>query len=322
MHDAFMGKKTLLILALSGLFLTPVSGQEAPDPANPQQRAEALLEECLTAPDPVLVLARAKAARRLFAQAGDPRGEGMSLLMVGSAESYLGEVDAAQAAFEGAAKLLKSSDDAFGVWLVRLAEAEGWRSMGKWEAAIASFQRALEELRHAENNDAEISLELFRYFAPSKMPREMLDQVQPMLALMKPVFLQLMRSTTLVEMAAVEREQGRYEEALRTLDRALNRADFFPALTGQILVEKAEIELALDRPTRAMTLYQAALPVAREQVDLGLQARILRGMAEVRTREGREEEAADYLERAEVLAPGGQENPTCGWRKPMIDLPH
>ncbi len=87
--------------------------------------------------------------------------------------------------------------------------------------------------------------------------------------------------------APVERERGRYDEAVQILDQALVMAKPFAPLTGQILVEKAEVELALERPTRAMVLYEAALPVARQAVDVGLQARVFRGMSKVYSQQGR-----------------------------------
>ncbi len=315
--------KTALWSALAAvLWLTPVAGQEAGAPPDLQQRAEKLLEETLTASDPELALARARASSRLFASAGDAHGEGMSLLMVGSIEAYQGQADAAQVSFRRASELLESTGDGFGAWFVRLAEAEGWRSVGNWEAATAGFQRSLEALQELAESDAEISLESFRYFAPSQMPRQLLDQIEPMLALMKPMLVQFFRASTLVEMAATKREQGRHDEASRILDQALALAQpHFKPLIGQILVEKAELELARERPTRALALYEAALPQAREAVDLGRQARILRGIAEIHALQGREAQATEYLEQADALAPAGQESPACWLPKTMIDLP-
>jgi tetratricopeptide (TPR) repeat protein len=153
------------------------------------------------------------------------------------------------------------------------------------------------------------------------MTPELLAQIQLLMVPMKPVIAQILRGTTLVEMAAVERERGRYDEAVRILDEALVLAKPFAPLTGQVLVEKGEVELALERPTRAMVLYEAALPVARQVADLGLQARIFRGMAKVHSQQGQAEQAAEYLERAEALGPAGQENPACRLPTSIFELP-
>jgi tetratricopeptide (TPR) repeat protein len=103
--------------------------------------------------------------------------------------------------------------------------------------------------------------------------------------------------------ADIQHEQGHPLEALLTLDRALSLAEPFPPQVGQILVKKAELELEIGRVAAALALYQAALPVAQRTADLSLQARILRGMAQVHTQQGEEEQAAESLERAEALAP-------------------
>lgn len=312
-----------LVVPLS-LFLTitcGVFGRETPEPSDKQARAENLLAESLGGPDPVLIQARAKAAARLFAETGDARGEALSLLVVGSAESFLGNADEAPRAFERAAERMEPTGDVLGMWMVRLAEAEGWRSMKEWDAAIAGFNRALEVVQELEKDGVEPSLETFRLFFPDGMKPEALEQANQWMALIKPAIAQLLRVETLVEMAAVERERGRHEEAMRILDGALVLAKPFAPLTGQILVEKADVELALERPTRAMVLYEAALPVARQTVDLGLQARILRGMAEVHNQQRRDDEAAEYLERAEALGLAGQENPACWLPNSILELP-
>lgn len=308
-------RKSILPLALTALLASWSSAilraapQEAVDLEAQRERARQLLAESMRGPDMVLLQARAKAAQRLFAEAGDPLGEGLSLLTIASVEILQGDHEAGEATFDRAAELVTASGDVFGAAFVRMAEAATWRSVKRYEAAISSLEEAQEAFQRLEGEGVELSLDSIRYFAPQQFPPEVLEQVGPFLNLLKPVLLQSLQSMALVEIAGVQREQGLHEDALRTLDRA--QALVNPLLGGvdAILVEKADVELALDRPTRARELLDSALPLARRRGDLALQARILRGLADVHERQGRHEEAAEYRERADALMPSAPQIP-------------
>ncbi len=299
---------TLLALAFIAL-LGPAALSQSPPAAVDlkvqRERARQLLADSMRGPDPGLIQARAKAARRLFAEAGDPLGEALSLLAIGATEVLLGDFAAGQAAFDRATEIVAASPDVMGTAIVRMSEAATWKSVEQYDKALAGLEETVEALLQLECGDAELSLESLRYFAPQQFPPEVLEQVDPFLELLKPVIFRSLQSMALLEIAGIQRQQGLLEEALETLVRAQGLTD--PQLGGvdPILVEKADVEVALGRPARALELYEAALPLARRRGDLALQARILRGLAGVHEGEGKKEEAAGYRERADALLPQG-----------------
>ena len=282
---------------------------QAPDLEAQRERARRLLSECTQAPDPVLIQARAKAARRLFVEAGDPLGEGLSLLAIASVDVMLGDHEAGQTSFDRALEMIAASGDAVGAAVIRLSEAATWRSVGQYDKAMERLRQALEAFRELDGKDVRFSLESLHYFIPQQFPPELMEQAAPLLDLLKPALIQMFQSMALVEMAGVQRDQGLAEDALDTLDLALALPASSLADGHKILAEKADIELSLGRPARALELYEAALPLARQRGDLALQARLLRGAANAHESEGRREEAAEYRERADALVPMGSTFP-------------
>jgi CHAT domain-containing protein/tetratricopeptide (TPR) repeat protein len=149
----------------------PDAGADRDSPAveDPATSGQRLLEEALEAPDPILVLARARAAQRLYAQAGDAHGEGLSLSLVAAAEISLGEEEAARADSQRAGELLASVGDAVGALMVGLGEAETWRSVGERDAALAGIERALARLQEMAGDEGTV-IDLSRLVSLPRSP--------------------------------------------------------------------------------------------------------------------------------------------------------
>ena len=312
MKPYIVTQTTLLATAIElllGLVVLGATPQVAEDPDTRRERARQLLAESLCGADPVLIQARAKAAARMFAEAGDPLGEGLSLLAVGSTEVIEGDFAAGEDAFAQALRIVTASADLVGLALVRMVEAAAWRTAQQYEKAELSLRQAIEALRRLERDDGELPFESLRYFAPQQFTPEALNRMAPILELLKPVLAQNLQSIALVDLARVQRQQGLHRDALQTLEQAERVTEIHMNGLDPILAEKAEIEAALDRPARALELYEAALPLAQQRGDIAGQARILRGLADVHENGGRPERAVEHRERAEMLAPSGDSEP-------------
>lgn len=252
--------------------------------------------------DAVVLQTRARVARRLFIQSEDPIGEAISLLSVGWWSIADGDPDSAHASFDRALELVHDTGDVAAIAMVRIAEATSWRAARQPDEAAAKLVETVAVLEQLEcHEDATFTLQVFQYFAPAQFTPEVLDQAQPLLGALQPMLTRSLQSTALVELAGVHKDSGRLELALRTLDRAQGLDPGTNIAT--ILVEKADIELALRRPQRGLELYLAAQPLARHGGDLSLQARILWGLADVYEHEGEMAKAIDHRHRAEAIMP-------------------
>lgn len=275
-------------------------------PAAGEEDVAALLEEAfanLASGDLDTAEPRVEQALELAEQGGDLRGQAQALLLTGLLQSRGDTAHEALASYQRSYDLLLESGDHFGAWLVLSARGEALRLLDRHDEARNVLEQAVGMLAELSRSGETVSLDSFRMFARSQgFPREVFDSVGPYLAVVQPLFLRMAEAMTLTRIAALDRDQGRHQEALTLLERAQKLSQPFGLMDGPILKDKAALKAQLGLLDEAAEDYAEALANARKLFDRTMQLKILTALAEVETQRDREDAALDVLNEALEIA--------------------
>lgn len=266
--------------------------------------------------------AKAGEALELCRQEADPACEAEALLALAAIEGRRRITPRVVELYRRSAELHRRAGNPLGRWQALYGLAEATRFMGRHDEALAAGSEALELLHRLEDPATPLDLGAFRLVAASQgLPLDRLGSFPEIegLGLRRLVVGQL-RVMTQLGRAAVLRLEGRFDEALATLDQLLEQAPVEGLLEPRVLVARAEVEQQRGNVERAVADLEAALASSRRFVDelrltmgtMGLtphladfrldEALVLRTLATVHLGQGRFEEALDGYREALAIA--------------------
>ncbi len=238
-----------IVCMLAFLAPSPGPGQESPE--DPRKLLGEAVAHMVTG-DQATALAKVEAALERCDETGDRHIRALGLFLRSMLTANTSGVDEVLATCSESLTTLEQLGDDFGSWMVRASRAEILRQLGRRDEALTTIQEALEQLERVERSGATISLDTIKIFVASQgLPSQMLEQAEAFLPLMQPLLLRMAKAATLMEMATIQRDRQEYEEALVSLEKALELSQPMGALDGQILNEMASIKRTLGREEEA-----------------------------------------------------------------------
>ncbi len=205
--------------------------------------------------------ARLAAARDVFVAQGDRAGEAVTELLIGLAETALGDSAAARSSLERAASTFIAIDDHFGAWhsLTTLAQLETVNRRPR--EAIALHERALVLLDVAADPDSRFSsrtIELL--WLVSGAPLEQTRMFAGAPELMKTLMLPLAEGVSRIAYGQSLLEVGELEKAEEQLAQAATNGGMFGAvLEGMLAVPMGDLRKRQSRFDEARQFYEKAL---------------------------------------------------------------
>ena len=185
-------------------------------------------------------------ALELARTAGDRHGEATALFLLSLMEAE-DSPDKARQLLAESRVIFRELEDHVSVWLSLVGEAELFRLLKRPEDALSTLQKSFNTLDELARPETPLSLAGFRVFASSQgLPPEQLTALEPMLSFAKPMLVDVFRAMTWRFKAASERQLGRPEAALGSLEKALELSSAFSDLQQPIQQEIAELKKAID----------------------------------------------------------------------------
>ncbi|MGZ5441893.1 MAG: CHAT domain-containing protein [Thermoanaerobaculia bacterium] len=254
--------------------------------------------------------ARLTSARGAFVAQGDRAGEAVTDLLIGLAESALGDLTAARSSLDRAASTFIAVDDHFGAWhsLTTLAQLETLNRRPR--EAIALHERALAFLDAAADPESRFSLRTIEmlglvFGAPPEQTRILSGAPE----LMKTLMLPLAEGVSRIAYGQALLEVGELEKAEEQLTQAATKGGMFGSvLDGMLAMPMGDLRKRQWRFDEARQYYEKALIPS----GIGMPAIFMRPssaeidllakLAEIDVLTGRVEEGLTWNDRERALA--------------------
>jgi len=172
-------------------------------------------------------------ARETFRVQQNAPGEAAAVLLLGTTDAELQDLESARRNFEGAAAKFVALNDPFTAWLSIRALAELERNEGAWERSIAAHERGLALLQNAADPQSPFSFDTLKILGPIfGMSAEMLGPLSDFPPIIvKPLLLSFMTVLAHDGYAATLIDAGELEKA----DEQLAQASAVGGLLGGLL---------------------------------------------------------------------------------------
>ena len=141
-------------------------------------------------PDPARTIPQLREALEEYRETNDLRGEAVTLLYLGIAESERRNADAARRNLTEAAGKMSAQNDVVGAWLAFFTLSELEEAGNRTAEAIVYVEKALSVIDDAKVSTAPFSPETVFTLWDSGLPRSMLDIYQPFAGWVKPMILE------------------------------------------------------------------------------------------------------------------------------------
>jgi len=247
-----------------------------------------------------------KALQEFRAKANGP-GEGVTLILLATAEIHLDNASVARAHLHSASRIFRERKDAVGIWLALAALAQLERATGHYGAALASQDEAQRVIETAMNAEESLSLKSFDLMAAAfGLPGIDLAGAPPGAGLFLQAFLLpgMARPVTHDAYAGILIEVGQYERAEKELRAAVTAAGPIAAqYQYSIAAHLGELRYRQRRFAEARGHYEKALqgslrmpfnPLGEQWIKVGIYGRL----AELNAAENRFDEALAWNDRA------------------------
>jgi CHAT domain-containing protein/tetratricopeptide (TPR) repeat protein len=245
-----------------------------------------------------------------FRERKDPRGEAVVLMLLGIAEVGLSNEDAARGDLQDAAKKLRAQEDTFGAWMALTMLAQLEKSIGRYTAALAWQDEALNVIRKAKTSDAPFTLSSFVLLAEAfGLSAGDLPILEAAAEFMKPILLQYLAEPLTHDIyASIWIEVGEYDRAEEELNAAAAGAQLFGAMYQySIAAHYGDLRYRQRRFDEARVQYEKALEgslrmpfsaVGEEWIKVGIYSRL----AELELADGRVDAALAWNGKALEIA--------------------
>jgi CHAT domain-containing protein/Flp pilus assembly protein TadD len=249
-------RRALRLLLLLAILLPGLAAGQAP-PEDPLAGVAQLIfsgkiEEAQT---------RLRDALQTYEVLEDRQGQALCHILLGFSQAGANDPAAARASLELGAGMLEAEGDAFGAWMALHLLGELEKSQGRFDTALASYDRALALVRQAETSTAPFSLEGFKNLAGIfGMPVESLGPLLEQPQVVKPALLRMAELLTRGSRGGALVEAGRLDEAEADLARAttLSRA-FGGMLDAPVASHIGDLRRRQGRFDEARESYRKAL---------------------------------------------------------------
>jgi CHAT domain-containing protein/Tfp pilus assembly protein PilF len=241
-------------------------------------------------------------ALRLMREAGDRRGEAMTLTNIGTIYHLLSEPQ----------KALDHSDQALPVWraigdrhleaITLTIKGRAHNALGEPQKALESYNLALPVMRAVgdQSGEAGTFTQIGSVYRALGEPQEALDHFAQALPLWRAVGDRRNEATVLNNMGTVYNLLGERQKALGHLDRALTLARAIGdwRVEAAALTNMGHVYNLLEQSKQALEHLDQALTVARNNKDRRTEAAVLTHTGTAYSFLGQQSKAVDYLERA------------------------
>jgi CHAT domain-containing protein len=265
----------------------------------------------------LMIAHRYNEARELLVQAskalatkGEPANEAAALLLLGMADSSLGDIEASRKDLEAAAAKCVAIDDYFAASLSLMSLAQTERNAGHLDDAIAVHERSLQLIRKAAAPESGFSLDATKALGPFfGFDPSMLGPIVAMPEIAKPLFLQMLEpllheayAQTLIEADSLEKAEEQLKQAsppgslFQQLVEPLLAADY-----GDLRQRQWRLDEARDDYVKALSGGQPSGWVGDPAKD---HLSILYKLAELELLTGRVDEALAWNDRSMKLVRG------------------
>ncbi len=246
-------------------------------------------------------------ARDAFVTQGDPAGEAVTDLLLGLAESALGDLTAARSSLEQAASLFIAADEPFGAWLSLTTRAQFETLSGQPREAIALHERARQLLEAAADPKSRLSFETIEalglvWGASDEQVRTL--AMAPELG--KTVLINLAEVASHIGYGQALLAAGELEKADEQLTQAAAKGAMFgDVFDGILATPMGDLRKRQWRFDEARRYYETALhanPTPTFPRPPSAEIDLLANLAEVDVLTGRVDEALAWNDREQTLA--------------------
>lgn len=302
-----MSRRTFEVILISFLTISPVSIASS---------SQELLGEgfsLMAGGDAASALTKIEEALELGEEAGDRHGRALGLFLRGILTARDRGFEAVEEDWTESLDIFEELHDHFGTFMVRMGQAAVFQQTSNPERALKSLRATLEWLEAIERSGSTGSFDTLKVLVAGhpQLPPEMravIHQMDAVFPMMQPMIFRSFRATTLVTLAKALEEREEHEEALRSLEEALELSENLGGLDVQVLQEMARVKRSLGREEEAAAdeakarERPTAQPGARfdPQLQQGLLSMMLEGVAPADQSDGSLEAMEDRLARARL----------------------
>lgn len=224
-----------------------------------------LLATMLAAQQPAQTREQLAKALQEYRKKNDLRGEAVTLIYLGIAESGLNNVDAARRDLTEAARKMSAQNDAVGAWLAFFTLSELEEASNRTTEAIGYVEKALAVISDAQSSTAPFSLETLFTLWDSGLPRSMLDFYKPFAGWMKPWILEgMLEPITRDRYGSLLMDTGQLEKAEAELTRAADCMKSSAVKYDAIEAHLGDLRFRQKRYDEARAHYQNGLDASAQ----------------------------------------------------------
>ena len=238
---------------------------------------------------------------RLMREAGDRRGEAMTLTNIGIVYNLLSEPQKALAPLDHALTIWRAVGDRHLEAITLSINARVYYALGEPHKALESYTLAL-PVMHAvgdQSGEAVTFMQIGSVYRLFAEPQKALDYFAQALPLMRAVGDRRNEATVLNNMGTVYNLLGDPQKALHYFEQVLPivRAINDRRVEAATLTNMGHVYTLLNQPEKALGYLDQALPLARDS-DRRTEAAVLMHMGAAYSAKGDQRKAVEYLERA------------------------
>ena len=249
---------------------------------------------------------RLTSAREAFVTQGDRAGEAVTDLLLGMAESTLGDLTAARSSLERAAASFIAADEPFGAWLSLTTRARFETESGQPREAIALHERARQLLDAAADPQSRLSYETIEVLGLVwGVPEEQIRTLALAPELGKTVLLNLAEVTSHIAYGQTLIAVGDLEKADEQLAQAATYGDLFDGILATPMgdLRKRQWRFEEARQYYEKALHTSVMPMPSTLVrPVSAEIDLLAKLAEIEVLTGRVDEALAWNDRERMLA--------------------
>lgn len=241
-------------------------------------------------------------ALRLMREAGDRRGEAMTLTNMGNIYHLLSDPQKAIHHLDQALIVWRDVGDRHLEAITRYIKGGVYNGVGEPQKALESYKLALPVMRAVgdQSGEAGTFTQIGSVYRSTGEPQEALDHFAQALVLWRTVGDRRNEASVLNNMGTVYTLLGELQKALNYLDQALTivPATKDPRLEAVTLSNLGHVYNLLDDPEKALRHLDRALAVTRANSDRRAEAGVLTHMGTAYILSREHAKAVEYLERA------------------------